>query len=103
MDGSYYLQILQDHLIANARREFGRRWRLQQDNDPKHKSRLAQQFLSSEVANVIDWPSNSLDANPVENLWSIIKRRVEKRKPTNLEELNKFLHEEWVNIDVVVS
>ena len=38
----------------------------------------------------------------MENLWSIIKRRVEKRKATNLEELNGFLHEEWVNIDVVV-
>ena len=58
--------------------------------------------MSSEVSEVIDWPSNILDANPVENLWSIMKRRVEKRKPTNLEELNKFLHEEWINIDVVV-
>ena len=88
--------------LGNARRQFGRRWRLQQHNDPKHKSRLAHQFLSSEVPEVIDWPSNSPDANPGENLWSIIKCRVEKRKPTNLEELNKFLHEEWVNIDVVV-
>ena len=102
MDGSYYVQILQDHLIPNARRQFGRRWRLQQDNDPKNKSRLAQQFLSSEVPEVSDWPSNSPDANPVENLGLFIKRRVEKRKTTNLEELNKFLHEEWVNIDVVV-
>ena len=42
MDDSYYVQILQDHFISNARRQFGRRWRLQQDNDPKHKSRLAQ-------------------------------------------------------------
>ena len=58
--------------------------------------------MSSEVPEVIDWPSNSPNANPVENLWSIIKRRVEKREGTNLEELNKFLHEEWVNIDVVV-
>ena len=103
MDGSYYVQILQDHLIPNARRQFGRRWRLQQDNDPKHESRLVQQFLSNEIPEVIVWPSNSLDGNPVENLWSIIRRRVEKRKPTNLEEFNKFLHEEWIKIDVVAS
>ena len=38
----------------------------------------------------------------MENLWSIIKHRVKKRKATNLEELNKFLHEEWVNINVIV-
>jgi transposase len=84
MDGPYYVQILQDYLIHNARKQFCRRWRLQQDNDPKHKSLVAQQFLSKEVPEMIHWLSNSSDVNPVENLWSIIKRRVEKRKPTNL-------------------
>ena len=54
MDGSCYSQILQDHVISNARRQFGPPRRLQQDNDPKYKSRLTQQFLSSEVASVID-------------------------------------------------
>ena len=87
LDDSYYVQ---DHPIPNARRQFGRQRQLQQNNDPKHKSPLAQQFLSSEVAEVIDWSSNSPDTNPIVNFWSIIKRRVEKRKATNVEGLNKF-------------
>ena len=58
-------------------------------------------FLDKEVAEIIDWPSNSPDINPIENLWSIIKRRVEKRRPTDLKELVKFLHEEWNKIDIV--
>ena len=37
LDDSYNVQMLQDHLIPTARREFSRRWRLQQSND-----RLAQ-------------------------------------------------------------
>lgn len=102
MDGPYYVQILQDHLILNARKQFGRCWRLQQDNDPKHKSRIVKQFLDKEVPETMDWPSNSPDVNPIENLWSIIKRRVEKRKPINLKELDKFLHEEWEEIDMVI-
>jgi hypothetical protein len=50
----------------------------------------------------MDWPSNSPDLNPIENLWSIIKRRVEKRRPKNLKELDTFLHEEWHNIDMQI-
>jgi transposase len=102
MDGAYYVHILKDHLIPNARKQFGRRWRLQQDNDPKHRSCLAKNFLQKEVPETIDWPSNSPDVNPVENLWSILKRRVEKRKPSNLDELNQFLHEEWKIIDLSI-
>ena len=102
MDGAYYIQILQDHLIRNARKQFGRRWRLLQDNDPKHKSRIVKKFLDEEVPEVIDWPSNSPDANPIENLWSVIKRRVEKRRPSNLNELNKFLHDEWNKVDMLI-
>ncbi len=54
MDGPYCVQTVQDHLIHNARKQFGIHWRLQQDNDPKHKSRVAQQCLSKEVSEVID-------------------------------------------------
>jgi transposase len=100
MDGPYYIQILENHLIPNARRQFGRHWRLQMDNDPKHRSRIVQDFLREHVPEILDWPSNSPDVNPVENLWSIMKRRVEKRKPSDLDELDQFLHEEWQNIDL---
>ncbi|CAF1506275.1 unnamed protein product [Adineta ricciae] len=102
MDGPYYVQILQDHLIRNARKQFGGRWGLQQDNDSKHRSRVAQQFMSKEVPEMLNWSSNSPDANPVENLWPIIKRRVEKRKATNLRELDLFLHQEWTKTDMSV-
>ena len=67
MDDSYYVQILQGHLIPDTRRQFSRRWRPQQNNDPEHKSRLAQQFLFSEVVEFIYWPSNSPDSSPVDN------------------------------------
>jgi transposase len=49
---------------------------------------------------LLEWPSNSPDVNPVENLWSIVKRNVEKRKPSNIDELELFLVEEFKNIDI---
>ena len=100
MDGSYFIHILGNHLIPNARKQFGRRWRLQMSNDPKHRSQTVQTILHQQVSEILDWPSNSPDVNLVEKLWSIMERRVEKRKPSNLHELDRFLHEEWRNIDL---
>jgi hypothetical protein len=38
--------------------------------------------------------------NIIENLWKLIKERVYKKKPTNADELIKYITEEWYNIDI---
>ena len=95
MDGSFYVSILQTQLLLAAQSMYRRNWHLQQDNDPKHTSRVAKQFIAENSINTIDWPSNSPDLNPIENIWTIIKNNVEKRMPQNINELTKFLAEEW--------
>jgi transposase len=97
MDAKYYTEILEMRL-PEVRSILKGKWRLQQDNDPKHTSRIAKEFLQKNVPTVMDWPSNSPDLNPIENLWAIVKRNVEKRKPKNLSELERFSVEEWNNI-----
>ena len=97
MDGKFYTEILEKQL-PEVCSMFQGRWRLQQDNDPKHTSRIAREFLGNNVPEVMDWPSNSPDLNPIENLWAIVKRNVEMRRPKNLTELESFFGEEWDKI-----
>lgn len=97
MTGPVYVEIIRQHL-PEIRRMLRNNWRLQQDNDPKHKSRVAMEFLQENVPTVMDWPSNSPDLNPIENLWSILKRNVELRQPNNIGELDSFMKEEWSKI-----
>ena len=56
---------------------------------------VAKGFLNENVPVIIDWPSNSPDLNPIENLWAIVKKNVEKRMPKSLDDLKQFLVEEW--------
>jgi len=82
--------------------QFGQNRRLQQDNDSKHTSNICKQLINENVPQLLDCPSNSPDANPIENIWSIVKRNVEKRKTVNIDELEPFLAEEFRNIDINV-
>ena len=98
MDGAFYREILTENLFDNANTVMGRRWIFMQDNDPKHKATEMMNLLKQKCPKLLDWPSNSPDLNPIENLWAIIKRDVELRRPKNLSELECFLEEEWAKI-----
>jgi transposase len=103
MNAEFYVEILENH-IPEIDAMLSDHWRLQQDNDPKHTSRLAKAFLQNNVPEVMDWPSNSPDLNPIENLWAIVKGNVERRMPKNLTELERFMAEEWEAIpDAVLT
>ncbi len=104
MNAEFYVEILRRH-APEITQMLGNDWRFQQDNDPKHTSCLAKAFLQENFPEILEWPSNSPDLNPIENLWAIVKSNVEKRMPKDLNDLEEFMVEEWQNIpqSVLVS
>ena len=50
------------------------------------------------MPNEINWPSKSLDLNPIENIWKLLKQRVRKRLPQTLDKFEDIFHEEWNNL-----
>jgi len=73
-------------------------WTFQQDNDAKYTSKLAKEWFSQNQIDVMPWPAQSPDLNPIENLWENFKRYVLKKSPTSKPQLWQVLQEGWGQI-----
>lgn len=97
-----YLQILQTNLpdfldeCTYPEEEMG----FQQDGDPKHTAKIVKKWLDEPKFQKLMWPAQSPDLNPIENVWSLVKRQLglHERAPKNMAELMERVRDEWTNI-----
>ena len=74
-DSPLYVNILETTLLPFLARKFATSHRFMADNDPKHTSKLAQQFLNEKQVN---WWRTPADLNPIENLWHELKEYIRR-------------------------
>ncbi|KAF7685438.1 Transposable element Tcb2 transposase [Cucumispora dikerogammari] len=76
MDKYGYVDILRSNLEASAEKFDLVAYKFQQDNDSKHTSGYAREYMLRNNIDVLVWPPQSLDLNPIENLWAYIKQKL---------------------------
>ena len=71
----------------------------EQDGARSHTSKANTALLNKKFNKWIQNPPNSPDiVYPIEDLWGILKNRVKRRNPKNLDELTLYMFEEWYSI-----
>ncbi len=104
MDTEQYCEILDRGVVESFEKlEMAEGERMfQQDNDPKYTSRKATKWFEDNNIEVMAWPAQSPDINPIEHLWVDLKKAL-KKYPTpakGVHELWERVVEEWNGIEL---
>src|ERR1700722_1537107 len=103
MDANLYTQILDEEFLPTLD-DLGiikSDIYFQQDNDPKHTSKLSKLWFKKKKVDKLDWPPSSPDMNIIEHIWDYLDRRVRTRNPlpTNVDQMWAALWEAWCRIE----
>ena len=98
LNADYMCRIYQYGLLPTPRKQFGfdsTWWKLPEDNDPTHASKIAINWRREKSIQKIDWPSMSPDLAPIVNVWQLLKMKLRKQNFKTYESLVSTIKREW--------
>ncbi len=99
VNAAIYQEILEHFMLPSADKLYGDAdFIFQQDLAPAHTAKGTKSWFNDHGVTVLDWPANSPDLNPIENLWGIVKRKMRDTRPNNADELKATVKETWASI-----
>ncbi len=99
VNAAIYQEILEHFMLPSADKLYGdANFIFQQDLAPAHTAKGTKSWFNDHGVTVLDWPANSPDLNPIENLWGIVKRKMRDTRPNNADELKATVKATWASI-----
>ncbi len=99
VNAAIYQEILEHFMLPSADKLYGDAdFIFQQDLAPAHTAKGTKSWFNDHGVTVLDWPANSPDLNPIENLCDIVKRKMRDTRPNNADELKATVKETWASI-----
>ncbi len=99
VNAAIYQEILEHFMLPSADKLYGDAdFIFQQDLAPAHTAKGTKSWFNDHGVTVLDWPANSPDLNPIENLWGIVKRKMRDTRPNNADDLKAAIKETWASI-----
>ena len=97
-----YIEVLDRKLIPQLNEWAGGSMEnliFQQDNAPCHTSKRVKRFMQEKNIQLLDWPGNSADMNPIESLWKVLKDKMNESTITTKKNLIERLIHMWFHDD----
>ncbi len=99
VNAAIYQNILKHFILPSAGKLYGDAdFIFQQDLAPAHTAKGTKSWFNDHDVTVLDWPANSPDLNPIENLWGIIKKKMRDTRPNNADDLKAAIKATWASL-----
>ncbi len=99
VNAAIFQEILENFMLPSADKLYGDAdFIFQQDLAPAHTAKGTKSWFNDHAVTVLDWPANSPDLNPIENIWGIVKRKMRDTRPNNADDLKAAIKATWASI-----
>ncbi len=99
VNAAIYQEIIEHFMLPSADKLYGDAdFIFQKDLAPAHSAKGTKSWFNDHGVTVLDWPANSPDLNPIENLWGIVKKKMRDTRPNNADDLKATVKETWASI-----